>query len=156
MKKKISDLSSFLSCVALSVRHEYRIIEIEWSVKNNREFVPSPKPPKKPKAKKKSKSNKEPVFPDDEPMDVDQDGETKLAGARRGAAMFGAELTNTDSFNGGSGKRPLDEEDDESAETPPKRQKRVGKVKVVANDDTSADEWMPPAPSKKGKRNPVS
>lgn len=139
------------------MRHGYRIIEIEWSVKNNREFVPSPKPPKKPKAKKKSKSNKESVLPEDEHMDVDQESEMKLASPRRGAAMFGAELTNTDSFNGGSGKRPLeDEEDDESAETPPKRQKRVGKAKVVENDDSSADEWMPPAPSKKGKRNLVS
>jgi len=32
-----------------------RIIEIEWSVKNNTEFVPSPKKPKKAKSQKKAK-----------------------------------------------------------------------------------------------------
>jgi kinesin family protein 22 len=133
----------------------YRIIEIEWSVKNNREFVPSPKPPRKTKGKKKPKNNKEQLLSDDAPMDVDQDCDMKSTGSRRGATEFGLELTNTDSPKGGGSKRPLDDEDNESTETPPKRQKRGGKLKVLAMDDSGEDEWMPPAPSK-GKRKMVS
>ncbi|KAF9458221.1 P-loop containing nucleoside triphosphate hydrolase protein [Collybia nuda] len=146
------------SYVPDNIKLKERIIEIEWSVKNNREFVPSPKPPKKAKTKKKAKSSKDQVLADGAPMDVDQDNEMKMAGPRRGAAMFGAELTNTDSPNGGSGKRPLEEEeDDDLAETPQKRQKRGGKTKVVVTiDDSDGDDWMPPAPPKKGKRKAVS
>ena len=33
--------------------HDHRVLEIEWAIKNGKEFVPSPKKPRKPRGKKR-------------------------------------------------------------------------------------------------------
>ena len=45
-----SDVSFF---VCVSSRWQRRVLEIEWAVKNGKEFVPSPKKPRKPRGKKR-------------------------------------------------------------------------------------------------------
>jgi kinesin family protein 22 len=99
----------------------FRIIEIEWAVKHDKEFVPSPKRPKKAKSKKKGKGASgsglkvelvEPTVDEtaDAQMDVDEDQDEKSnKGKRKNGAQFGSEATN----------RPR--EDD--VETPLKRQR---------------------------------
>jgi kinesin family protein 22 len=97
-----------------------RIIEIEWAVKNHKEYVPSPKP-KKNKNKKKSKSR---TVDENDAMDVDDScgaGGGKNAHPFTGSE-FGNEATNTDSPN--KSKRSLAELDEVMKETPAKRLKR--------------------------------
>jgi kinesin family member 22 len=82
-----------------------RIIEIEWAVKHNKEFVPSPKRPKKAKSKKKGKNASgsglkvelvEPKIEEtDTRMDVDEEYDEKASqGKRKNGARFGSEVTN--------------------------------------------------------------
>ncbi|KAG5641661.1 hypothetical protein DXG03_004527 [Asterophora parasitica] len=141
------------SYVPDNVKLKERIIEIEWAVKNDKEFVPSPKPPRKSK-KKKSKTVAAPVVDEDAAMDVDDDAEIKSTTTRRRQkAEFGMELTNTGMESPTIGKRPLDTyEGDDETETPPKKQKRKGKGKAVAVESSDDDEWVPLAPSKKTRR----
>ncbi|RDB30648.1 Kinesin-like protein KIF22 [Hypsizygus marmoreus] len=142
------------SYVPDNVKLKERIIEIEWAVKNDREFVPSPKPPRKAKGKKKSKLAKEPqVTEDDAAMDVDDEA-PKHGHPRGRTAEFGTERTNTGASSPTKGKRRLDanQEDEDSAETPPKRQRRAGKGKAIVIESSDEEEWVPPAPSKKSKR----
>ncbi|KAG6906300.1 hypothetical protein DXG01_014669 [Tephrocybe rancida] len=126
-----------------------RIIEIEWAVKNNREFVPSPKPPRKAKKQKKAK-----VVPSENAdMDVDGECEPKFTVGRK--AEFGLELTNTGTESPGKAKRQLDiGEDDDELETSPKKQRRNGKAKAVAAE-SSDEEWVP-VPSRNDQRAMVS
>ncbi|KIM91711.1 hypothetical protein PILCRDRAFT_137751 [Piloderma croceum F 1598] len=113
------------SYVPDNVKLKERIIEIEWSVKHNTEFVPSPKKPKKAKSKKKGKSfgsglKVEPVEGTvDFPMDVDEEtqrpqDEKANMGKRKKSARFGSEATN----------RP-EEKGNEDAESPLKRQRLI-------------------------------
>jgi kinesin family member 22 len=128
-----------------------RIIEIEWAVQNNKAFVPSPKPPRKSKAKKARSAGRERTVEAEIPMDVDQNVEQK---ADRSRAEFGNELTNTG--YSAKTKRHLDrivEVEGESAETPPKRQKLSAKTVMIESSDGDHDDWVPPALTKKGKRN---
>ncbi|KAF5375666.1 hypothetical protein D9615_009354 [Tricholomella constricta] len=140
------------SYVPDNVKLKERIIEIEWAVKNKKEFVPSPKPARK--AKKKKAKAIPAAAADDAAMDVDDVSEVKSASTqRRERAEFGMELTNTGMDSPSVGKRPLDTcegEDDE--ETPPKKQKRSGKAKAVVVESSDDEEWVPSAPSKKGRR----
>lgn len=114
------------SYVPDNVKLKERIIEIEWAVKHDKGFMPSPKPEKKAKAtKKKSKHGSgsalksevvEPAIKG-ENEDVDMVVEEKVEsgkGKRKKGTRFGSEATN----------RPTDagDEGDES-QTPPKRQK---------------------------------
>jgi len=111
--------------------HGYRIIEIEWAVKNNKEFVPSPKPPRKAKKKK----GKAAPMVDDTAMDVDDQNELKLGSRRRERAEFGLELTNAGMDSPTKGKRPLEaQEGEDDAETPPKRQRRGEKAMAVVSE----------------------
>lgn len=153
----ISDLLHFPCDSSFHQSGTYRIIEIEWAVKNDKVFVPSPKRPKKTKGTKKTKGSR--VYPmSDENMDVDYEEDEKLHKVKgkgkeqRRDVEFGLELTNTDSPN--KSKRSMaDREDgeDDGMGTPPKRQKRTG-VKKAVTPDSSEDEWVPPPPVKKGKR----
>ncbi|KAG6857066.1 hypothetical protein H0H87_010031 [Tephrocybe sp. NHM501043] len=104
-----------------------RIIEIEWAVKNNREFVPSPKPPRRTKKAKKAKA----VSLEDAEMDVDEYGRL------REKAEFGHELTNSP----GKAKRHLDlPEGLVEAGSPPKKQRTDEKAKADGSDDEG---WVP-------------
>lgn len=139
---------------------EHRIIEIEWAVKNNKMFVPSP--PKKNKGKIKSKPREFLIA--DEPMDVDEGEEPigkKGKGRRRATGSeFGMELTNTNADGLNQSKRSLaaieeaaGDDDDDDVETPPKKQRRGGKGKAkVVVAESSEDEWVPPAPPRRSKR----
>ncbi|KAF9010276.1 P-loop containing nucleoside triphosphate hydrolase protein [Cyathus striatus] len=127
-----------------------RIIEIEWSVKNGKPFVPSPKPLRN--KRKKAKASKS---CDVDTMVVHEDhGERGNGKSRRGnSTEFGMELTNTDSPD--KSKRIFAERDDQasdedSTETPPKRRKRSEKLQTILTD--SDNEWVPTAPAKKGKQ----
>lgn len=132
-----------------NIKLKERIIEIEWSVKNGKQYVPSPKPPKKAKNKKKKVKQPENVESEDHMVVDDQDG---AKGKGKKGAEFGMELTNTESPN--KSKRHLDSEID-SAQTPLKRQKRaVNIADGVESDDE--DEWVPSAPTRKSKRKAVT
>ncbi|GLB45200.1 putative TRAFAC class myosin-kinesin ATPase superfamily, kinesin family protein [Lyophyllum shimeji] len=131
------------SYVPDNVKLKERIIEIEWAVKNNKEFVPSPKPPRKAKKKK----GKAASVVEDAAMDADDQSELKPGSRRRERAEFGLELTNAGMDSPTKGKRPLDgQEGEDDAETPPKRQRRDGKSMAVVN--VSSDDEVPLAPSK--------
>jgi kinesin family protein 22 len=124
----------------------FRIIEIEWSVKHNKEFVPSPKRPKKTRSKKKGKNASgsglkvelaEPIVEGtaDAPMDVDEEVQGSLGvksykGKRKNGTRFGSEATN----------RP---DGDEAVETPLKKQRM--------NKDSGDEKWAPPAIAKQAR-----
>ncbi|KAG6896724.1 hypothetical protein C0992_006491 [Termitomyces sp. T32_za158] len=122
------------SYVPDNIKLKERIIEIEWAVNNNREFVPTPKPPRKTKKQKKGV-----VLTEDVGMDVD--GESKLPSSRLPEATFGLELTNTGSPS--KAKRQLDIDKDEAG-TSPKKQRRIGKV--VATEKSDDEDWVCLAP----------
>jgi kinesin family protein 22 len=99
-----------------------RIIEIEWAVKNNKEYVPSPKPPRKNKNKKKSKNRS---VDENDAMDVDDNCGAGGSGKNHHSfptSEFGNEVTNTDSPN--KSKRSLADIDEVVKQTPAKRLKR--------------------------------
>ena len=123
----------------------YRIIEIEWAVKNGKEFVPSPKPPRKMKNKnKKTKGSRL----NENAMDVDGENNSNNiknendAESAKGAnscpsllkmtmpvSAFGMEVTNADSPNLNRSKRSYVDVDDLAVlkgqmMTPVKRPKR--------------------------------
>ncbi|KAJ6609058.1 P-loop containing nucleoside triphosphate hydrolase protein [Mycena sp. CBHHK59/15] len=145
-----------------NVKLKERIIEIEWAVKNDKAFKPSPKRVKKSKGKKKQ--TKAEAEPEAVPMEVDDGQEQDPAHDDRGAhpmsdddqmeldevensltdlAAFGTELTNTGS------KRSLAALDG-GMETPAKRPKRGGKKPVVVEE--SDEEFVPDAAPRKSKR----
>jgi kinesin family protein 22 len=135
----------------------YRIIEIEWAVKHDKQFVPSPKRLKKAKSKKKGKSTsgsglkvelvEHTIAAADIKMELDErqdetDAKPSLVertnkGKRKKNALFGSEATN----------RPDEAEEDEDMETPSKRQ-RLG--------EHTGEAWTPPGVTKKPKRNAVA
>ncbi|KAL0068316.1 hypothetical protein AAF712_004703 [Marasmius tenuissimus] len=149
-----------------NIKLKERIIEIEWAVKNERPFVPSPKRTKNKKTKAERKLEKKSGRdrdrerdgaeeegeeeekenpPSDDQMDVDEVA-TSLFG------QFGVEITNA-GVGAGAGsspnKRRLEDDDDlEEQGTPAKRAKMNTKVVVYGSDD----EEPLAAPTKKGKR----
>ena len=74
----------YRSLIATIDRFRPRIIDLEYSVKNGTEFVPSPKKPKKDKAKnKKKKRDREPEqggIMSDEQMEIDEVARTLAQG----------------------------------------------------------------------------
>lgn len=121
--------------------HGYRIIEIEWAVKNDKAFVPSPKRSKKSKGKKKSKAKKNHPSADED-VDGDKEEGAGLSDLQETAAEFGAELTNIGSPS--KIKRPLaDTGERDEVTTPPKRLKRTTRAKT-AIIESSDEEWDPP------------
>lgn len=135
----------------------YRIIEIEWSVKNNKEYIPSPRKQRKTKQPRlKSNLGQELELP----AEVDHAGGPSnfaLKGQRLGnMAEFGMEATNADSPNKSLSKRSFadTQEDRENAfasQTPQKRQKRFDLGTPIVNAD-SEDDMEPPALAKKRKK----
>jgi kinesin family protein 22 len=141
-----------------NVKLKERIIEIEWAVKHDKEFVPSPKRPKKTKSKKRGKNASgsglkvelvEPTITTvDVKMEVDEgsdktDVKSSLVkptnkGKRKKNAQFGSEATN----------KPDEAEEDEDMETPSKRQ-RLG-------EHVGNEAWTPPGLTKKLKRRTVA
>lgn len=140
--KKSRDSDSIVSspCICTIVQfHGYRIIEIDWAIKNNQEFMPTPKPPRKAKKQKKTKA----ACTEDVEMDVD--GEAKLPSSRLHEATFGLELTNTGTDSPNKAKRQLDiNEDRNDAGTSPKKQRRIGKV--IATEKSDDEDWVCLAP----------
>lgn len=143
-ESKVSNFYFSFFRVPRSLHYGYRIIEIEWAVKHNKEFVPSPKPFRRAKKKKSKPVSK---VADEATMDVDDENELKPTSRRtRAQAAFGLELTNAglglDSPS--KSKRPLDSlggEDD--VETPPKKQRRDNGKGV---EDSEIEEWVLPTP----------
>jgi kinesin family protein 22 len=146
----------------------HRIIEIEWSVKNNKEYVPSPRKQRKTKTSKQPRlrSNLGQEFK--LPAEVDDNdhtaGPSKFAmeGQQRfgNVAEFGMEVTNTDSPNKSLSKRSFadTQEDRENAfasQTPQKRQKRFDLGAPIVNID-SEDDMEPPALAKKSRKKVAS
>ncbi|KAF9528644.1 P-loop containing nucleoside triphosphate hydrolase protein [Crepidotus variabilis] len=119
-----------------NIKLKERIIEIEWAVKNNQDYVPSPKPARKSKRKAKKNTNGE-NGENEHPMDVDE----RKPSASKSSLFdvipeFGLEMTNMDSPN--CSKRSLAELDDLHARTPVKRQKRtVASVSVDIRDKSA-------------------
>ncbi|KAJ7112763.1 kinesin-like protein [Mycena crocata] len=154
-----------------NVKLKERIIEIEWAVKNNTGFKPSPKRPKKKGKKEKEKAKQDAPEMDvdgadanrseaaheadavpreeereasDDQMEVDE-VETSLTGRAAFGHVFGSELTNT------GGKRTFE---DTGMETPAKRSKRsaAGKKRVVVIESDDEDEFVPAAAPRKSRR----
>ncbi|TFK68341.1 kinesin-domain-containing protein [Pluteus cervinus] len=133
-----------------NVKLKERIIEIEWAVKNNKPFMPSPKRSKRSK-KNKGSSLASSSNENGDGMDVD---EACVKGSKavdhfesQSGGVFGLELTNAAALPMSvKGKRPLADvaEEDEVEEelTLPKRQK---KAKALIVDDEN-DDWMILAP----------
>jgi hypothetical protein len=106
-----------------------RIIEIEWAFKNDKEYVPSPKPSKKSKKKRRVKSY---LGRENTAMDRDEGGGSDMRvvdrdGRSEAVVGFGMEITNTESPVGS--KRTLaDTGESTTTQTPPKRQKRMNNI----------------------------
>jgi kinesin family member 22 len=145
----------------------HRIIEIEWSVKNNKEYVPSPRKQRKTKSSKQPRLKSNPGQELELPADVDHNDHagnpSKFAvkGQRlANVAEFGMEVTNTDSPNKSLSKRSFadTQEDRENAftsQTPQKRQKRFDLGTPIVNTD-SEDDMEPPALAKKSRKKVAS
>jgi len=136
------------------VIHGYRIIEIEWAVKNDKEYVPSPKPVRKPKSKKtKTRTNSENLGMDNA-MDVDdhEAGEHRKDYRMGPSTNFGMEVTNTDSPS--RGKRSFTDAEDFPTQTPLKKQKRVLASTPVVSV-SSEDEMEPPVVARKSQQKVV-
>ncbi|KAF8623194.1 hypothetical protein AX17_007517 [Amanita inopinata Kibby_2008] len=165
-----------------NVKLKERIIEIEWAVKNDTAFVPSPKPRKKQRTRSKRTKTRTVAHEsdaEDEGAAVsrmegegegEQVGKSKGGKHRKGESDFGFEITNVDGggSNSTNAKRPhspckkggaADAEgdgdgDEETVETPPKKQKRgaVKLVKVVESSDEGEDSEWVPRLAAKSKR----
>lgn len=144
--------SSFL--LLLSTRawiHGYRIIEIEWAVKNDTEYVPTPKPQRKQKSKKSVKAMESENPPADNTTEM-AEGRARRGKNKKldGAADFGLEVTNTETPH--KSKRSIEQADVCTTPTPQKRRKRSAIVPPASN---SEDESEPPALLKKNRLNAV-
>ena len=135
-----------------------RIIEIEWSVKNNTVFKPSPRKPRKTKARRKTNAITFESDAEDEGAEMDEvalqlrENRAKLRTIRE-AKEFGMEITNVDSLV--KSKRPYSPVkhdavggEADTAETPPKKRKTgSGKLMMVENSDGEDSEYVPPGHS---------
>ncbi|KAI0319856.1 P-loop containing nucleoside triphosphate hydrolase protein [Amylostereum chailletii] len=152
-----------------NVKLKERIIEIEWAVKNGKEFRPSPKKPKRTKSKKKAKAMRKVKTEEDEGPAVDAaSGASLYLGGesddddtvenlleqelpqellvvetgrvtRSMKTRFGGEMTNSPT------KRTVDEnENDGEVHTPPKKSRKGVRVKV----EEEAEDWEPVSPVK--------
>ncbi|PPQ74075.1 hypothetical protein CVT24_012945 [Panaeolus cyanescens] len=122
-----------------NIKLKERIIEIEWAVKNDREYVPSPKPKRKSKPKKKAKSNlsQDNYMADEERMDVDKLGASSKENLVVGE--FGMEVTNTETPKI---KRSFADTEDLGKElpamTPLKRQKKTPTANVSSDEENES------------------
>jgi len=123
------------SYVPDNIKLKERIIEIEWAVKNNKPFMPSPK---RPRRQRRKKGKAAPAVIDNAAMDVDSENQApKVNGHRRLRADFGMELTNTNID--GNVKRSLDVIEEEDTVTPPKKQRKETRGVVGESSD---EEWI--------------
>lgn len=145
----------------------YRIIEIEWAVKNGKAFKPSPKRVKKEKRKRKADAELEAGAEEARDMDVDHyesgpahvmsDDQMEVdevaSSLTMRAATFGHELTNT-----GSKRALLADDDTAGMETPAKRPKhnaaKAKNLPIVMIESDEEDEGLAPdaAPRKRRRR----
>jgi len=131
------------SYVPDNIKLKERIIEIEWAVKNDKQYVPSPKVEKTKKIKGRGlKKSLRVLRLRDSP---------KMATAPEGSCMDTDEWQDVEETKeneeSGSGpspnKRVADGEVD--TDTPLKKQRR-------GSESGDCDGWIPPAPTKRGKR----
>jgi kinesin family member 22 len=132
-----------------------RIVEIEWSVKNDTAFKPSPRKPRKTRSRRKTNAIFRGSDAEDEGADVEevalQLGESRAKlGSIGEAKEFGLEITNVESP--AKSKRPHSpvKQDagggkfDATAETPPKKQKTgSGKLMIADGSDGEDSEYIP-------------
>ncbi|PPQ86673.1 hypothetical protein CVT25_006748 [Psilocybe cyanescens] len=140
-----------------NIKLKERIIEIEWAVRNNTAYVPSPKPPRKQKTKKRSKSAlAREIPPMDNTMDEDDGGRGKVKDGRlEKAAEFGMDFTNTESPS--KSKRSFaDTNDRENTQTPLKKQKRAAHMGTPSGNVGTGEDVDPLAPPRKERRHVVS
>lgn len=142
----------------------HRVLEIEWAVKNDIQFVPEPKRVKSNKAKGKSKGKGRidadslgtDVLPRQDDMEQDEGSTDALhpvgddsppserRNKRRSAGLQPlGEATNS------AGKRQVERgpDTDDDVETPPKKQKKDRKTVLDVDDG----DWVMHAPVKKSK-----
>ncbi|KAJ2912993.1 hypothetical protein MD484_g7419, partial [Candolleomyces efflorescens] len=137
-EQQISDVRAFFFFYSFSCAlggnplGSFRIIEIEWAVKNGRDYVPSPKPQRQKKHKKSrstkvstaSSSHQQHADQENEAMDMDISGGASNGGVKAKTRFtsptseFGVELTNTGEVGVPSGntsltKRPFDDTEDD-------------------------------------------
>lgn len=114
--------------------HGHRILEIEWAVNNNKEYVPSPKAARR--SRRKTKHIPDENLHNEDVIDLD---DLKVTGAGKASLFdvtpeFGMEVTNMDSPN--RSKRSIAELEDLQARSPIKKQKRA---KTPAYEDVIED-----------------
>lgn len=132
-----------------------RIVEIEWSVKSNTAFKPSPRKPRKTRTRRKTNAIIGGSDAEDEGADMEEvvqqleGSKTKLRSIGE-AKEFGLEITNVESP--AKSKRPHSPlkqgtgaaEYDETAEMPPKKQKTGGgKLMMAEGSDGEDSEYVP-------------
>ncbi|KDQ53292.1 hypothetical protein JAAARDRAFT_137340 [Jaapia argillacea MUCL 33604] len=156
-----------------NVKLQERIIEIEWAVKNGKDFRPSPKRSKKNKSKKRERSkglegessststlhssshnmtggtSLETHFEEPEgAMEIDEESEVMdmvvVQGDHQGQGRSQVRFGSELTNRGDGG--------DESRVGTPAKKTRSGKGKRKSAEVVSDDEWEPPAPVKRGKR----
>ncbi|PFH48967.1 hypothetical protein AMATHDRAFT_5328 [Amanita thiersii Skay4041] len=164
----IFQLNRSLDCSYTLDLYHSRIIEVEWAVKNNTAFIPSPKLRKKTRTRTKNRRKIKAIVRDSDAedeaptaVDVNADGaalipKSKMKHRKCYANEFGVELTNVD--NQTNTKRPhspvkggaAEGVEEGSGETPPKRQRRgTGKLIVVESSNDEDSEWTSPRKSKR-------
>lgn len=132
-----------------------RIVEIEWSVKSNTAFKPSPRKPRKTRTRRKTNAIIGGSDAEDEGADMEEvvqqlEGSKTKLGSIGEAKEFGLEITNVESP--AKSKRPHSPlkqgtgaaEYDETAEMPPKKQKTGGgKLMMAEGSDGEDSEYVP-------------
>uniref|UniRef100_A0A8H8CJ53 Kinesin-like protein n=1 Tax=Psilocybe cubensis TaxID=181762 RepID=A0A8H8CJ53_PSICU len=140
-----------------NIKLKERIIEIEWAVRNNTAYVPSPKPPRKQKSKKRSKSalSRE-ALPAMDAMDVDNGTKGKGKDGFVGKlGEFGMDFTNTESPN--KSKRTYDDAtESENMQTPMKKQKRTALHGTPSRNIAAGEDVDPFALQRKDRRHVIS
>ncbi|KAG6819786.1 hypothetical protein H0H93_008701 [Arthromyces matolae] len=119
-----------------NIKLKERIIEIEWAVKNDKDFVPSPK---KSRRTKKAKTKNTVVSGEDADMEIDEDQDQKPVDNAALEGRFGLELTNMGGGSPVKAKRHLDVHD-AIGETSPKKQRR--NEGALADENVADGDWI--------------
>ncbi|KAI0087443.1 P-loop containing nucleoside triphosphate hydrolase protein [Irpex rosettiformis] len=134
-----------------NIRLKERIIEIEYAVKHDTAFHPSPKRPKKTRSRKKKQSSRSDysIAQSDTDSLTQAESTDGLNSKGKEKENFGLKLTNAVLLQVGSPPKRVAADMLEGAGTPRKHKK--GKVSVDEDDSDDGDweQWEPPAPTKK-------